>query len=290
MPRSQPKPEHLPPGAMGPGPGPCTEAAICPGAGTPPCMGGCIRGGAPFTCIPPCPGESVELSAALSPGRQAPAGRAGAGSARLCHTWDVHHEGSYYGLWLGRRGALWVELGVWPWPRPRPWPGPWPWHRLLVAWDQRRHAGLAMQDFLGAEGEWSCLLPTLGDRLPPISYQPQTGRQGTNQRDLRVDDPHDHLGLQQGIGQLGILEQHVPGFLGAVLDTQLRRHGGSELQQGATGAAGAQQKRRKLRSCSECPLVLTFICFMSSNICSGGRLATARLMDSGASSGLTGSP
>lgn len=34
----------------------------------------------------------------------------------------------------------------------------------------------------------------------------------------------------------------------------------------------------------------TFICFISSNICSGGRLATALLMDSGASSGLTGSP
>lgn len=38
------------------------------------------------------------------------------------------------------------------------------------------------------------------------------------------------------------------------------------------------------------PPALTFICFISSNICSGGRLATARLMDSGASSGLTGSP
>lgn len=49
-------------------------------------------------------------------------------------------------------------------------------------------------------------------------------QQGTNQRYLRVDNPHDDLGLQQGISQLRVLEQHVPGFLGAVLDTQLRRH------------------------------------------------------------------
>lgn len=34
----------------------------------------------------------------------------------------------------------------------------------------------------------------------------------------------------------------------------------------------------------------TFICFISSNICSGGRLATALLMDSGASCGWTLSP
>lgn len=36
--------------------------------------------------------------------------------------------------------------------------------------------------------------------------------------------------------------------------------------------------------------ILTFICFISSNICSGGRLATALLMDSGASSGMQPSP
>lgn len=57
---------------MGPGPGPCTGAAICPGAGTPPCMGGCISGGAPFTCIPPCPGEKPDLSEAPLPGHAHP--------------------------------------------------------------------------------------------------------------------------------------------------------------------------------------------------------------------------
>lgn len=36
---------------------------------------------------------------------------------------------------------------------------------------------------------------------------------------------------------------------------------------------------------SQAANVLTFICFISSNICSGGRLATALLMDSGASCG-----
>ena len=34
----------------------------------------------------------------------------------------------------------------------------------------------------------------------------------------------------------------------------------------------------------------TFICFISSNICSGGKLATACVMASGASSGATGGP
>lgn len=120
--------------------------------------------------------------------------------------------------------------------------------------------------------------------LLPISNQPWTRQQWTNQCDLRIHDPHDHLGLQQGISQLGVLQQHVPGFLGAVLDTQLRRHTRSELQQGTRAAAMTEAV---LIGCS---LPLTFICFMSSNICSGGRLATARLMDSGASSGLTGSP
>lgn len=62
------------------------------------------------------------------------------------------------------------------------------------------------------------------NRLPPISYWPQKRQQGTNQCDLRVDDPHYHLGLQQGVSQLGVLQQHVPGFLGAVLDAQLRIH------------------------------------------------------------------
>lgn len=62
------------------------------------------------------------------------------------------------------------------------------------------------------------------NRLPPISYRPQKRQQGTNQCDLRVDDPHYHLGLQQGVSQLGVLQQHVPGFLGAVLDAQLRIH------------------------------------------------------------------
>lgn len=59
---------NSPPGAMGPGPGPCTGAAICPGAGTPPCMGGCIRGGAPLTCIPPCPRETLDLRDTPKPG------------------------------------------------------------------------------------------------------------------------------------------------------------------------------------------------------------------------------
>ena len=35
---------------------------------------------------------------------------------------------------------------------------------------------------------------------------------------------------------------------------------------------------------------LTFICFMSSNICSGGKLATACVIASGASSGATAGP
>lgn len=59
--------------------------------------------------------------------------------------------GSYYGLWLGRWGVLWIQLRVGPRPRPWSWPRPWPWHWLLVAWDQRRNTGLAMQDFLGKE-------------------------------------------------------------------------------------------------------------------------------------------
>jgi len=37
-------------------------------------------------------------------------------------------------------------------------------------------------------------------------------------------------------------------------------------------------------------MYLTFICFINSNICSGGKLATALATASGAFSGSTGSP
>uniref|UniRef100_A0A8C9U4D9 tRNA(Phe) (4-demethylwyosine(37)-C(7)) aminocarboxypropyltransferase n=2 Tax=Serinus canaria TaxID=9135 RepID=A0A8C9U4D9_SERCA len=63
--------------------------------------------------------------------------------------------GSYYGLWLGRRGVLWVQLRVGPWPRPRSWPRPWAWHCLLVAWDQRRNTGSAL---------WETIASALGAR------------------------------------------------------------------------------------------------------------------------------
>lgn len=131
---------------MGPGPGPCTAAAICPGAGTPPCIGGCIRGGAPFTCMPPCPGEKLGLSKKSCQ----PSWETWAGNAHCSPAWYICPIGSYYGLWLGRWGILRVQLGVRPWPRS--WSRPRSWHSLLVAWDQRRNAGLTMQDFLEAEG------------------------------------------------------------------------------------------------------------------------------------------
>lgn len=81
---AQSKPTHSPPGAMGPGPGPCTAAAICPGAGTPPCIGGCIRGGAPFTCMPPCPEKKPGLSKACQPSWETWAGNATAPQHGTC--------------------------------------------------------------------------------------------------------------------------------------------------------------------------------------------------------------
>lgn len=45
----------------------------------------------------------------------------------------------------------------------------------------------------------------------------------THQGDLRINNPHDNLGLKQRVGQLRVLQQHVPGLLGAVLHTQLDR-------------------------------------------------------------------
>ena len=38
---------------------------------------------------------------------------------------------------------------------------------------------------------------------------------------LRVHYPHHYLGLQQGVGQLGVLQQHGAGLLGVVLDADL---------------------------------------------------------------------
>lgn len=45
----------------------------------------------------------------------------------------------------------------------------------------------------------------------------------SHQSYLWVNNPHDHLGLQQSIGQLRVLQQHVPRLLRAVLHTQLDR-------------------------------------------------------------------
>lgn len=45
----------------------------------------------------------------------------------------------------------------------------------------------------------------------------------SHQCDLRVNNPHDHLGLQQSVSQLGVLQQHVPRLLGTVLHTQLEK-------------------------------------------------------------------
>lgn len=40
---------------------------------------------------------------------------------------------------------------------------------------------------------------------------------------LGVNNPHDHLGLQQSVGQLRVLQQHVPRLLRTVLHAQLER-------------------------------------------------------------------
>lgn len=98
----QPKPTHSPPGAMGPGPGPCTGAAICPGAGTPPCMGGCIRGGAPFTCIPPYPGEKPDLREAPSFGHMHPS----------CESWSRQRPSLPRTERVSHRLLLWAVAGM----------------------------------------------------------------------------------------------------------------------------------------------------------------------------------
>ena len=50
-----------------------------------------------------------------------------------------------------------------------------------------------------------------------------------------------------------------------------------------------KEERRKITIISK-EVDSTFICLMSSNICSGGKLATALVIASGASSGRTGWP
>lgn len=36
-----------------------------------------------------------------------------------------------------------------------------------------------------------------------------------------LDDPHDNLALQEGVSQLWVLQEHVPGLLGVVLNAHL---------------------------------------------------------------------
>ena len=54
----------------------------------------------------------------------------------------------------------------------------------------------------------------------------------THRGGLRVHDTHDHLSLQQGVGQLGVLEQHRPSLGRVVLWS---REGWCDLGFRATG-------------------------------------------------------
>lgn len=67
----------------------------------------------------------------------------------------------------------------------------------------------------------------MGGRLLRGTNLRQEGSGGWNgfamkhrESDLRVDDAHDDLRLKEGVGELRILEKHIAGLVGIVLDAQ----------------------------------------------------------------------